>query len=105
MTIRARLALAFRVLRGLAGVMPASATVCQNCERLAREVEYWRAREERTADALHAMRGVTAPVAQAPAKAPVNPLMSVFTAMNMTEVPEPSSQPGREAMTSAHAAN
>lgn len=87
-----RLANAFR---SIFGSDDASTSPCPNCERLAREVDYWRGREERTADRLLESRGL-APVAHPPIS-PVNSFATVMTAMQMTEVPQ-TSPPGREAM-------
>ena len=94
MTMLARLSLAWRVIRGLAGALPAPSRSCARCAELERERTYWRSREERVTNALLATKGIT-PVAAAPVPVPMNPLAQATRAMQMTEIP---SQPGPDAM-------
>jgi len=93
-----RLRLAFRALFGIADPAPVP---CARCVELAQERDYWKAREERTADRLLERQGI-APVAQTPAPPPINPMALAMHAMTITEIDSTktkSPQPGRDAMT------
>lgn len=73
---------------------------CPRCAELKDEVIYWRTREERTADALHASKGVQGRIA-APAPPKSQDGMALLAkGMGKTEFDSTKSQqPGQGAMT------
>lgn len=92
-----RLILAWRRRRGGADGSLTPPVVCARCAELAAQVTYWRAREERTADALLIHLGIGRHVAAAPAPTSPNPMAAVMRAIGVTEV-DLSKSPGQGEM-------
>jgi len=94
-----RLLLAWRVLRGLSVVSTDPAPACARCGELAADRDYWRAREERTADALLQSKGIVTLVASPPRAKPTD-AGALFRGMAMSVIDTTKSQqPGQGAMT------
>jgi len=99
----AGLAAGARLERFLNGDRPRAA--CDRCPDLEDMIEaitidrdYWRAREERTADALLVSKGVATRVASPPSPPPINTMAAIARGMGVTEI-DSSKQPGKAALT------
>lgn len=95
-----RLRAALRVLVSGPAHLPGLASTCARCAELQQEVAYWRGREERTADALLASKGVLSLVASPPSTPRPSPQAQIARGLSVTEIDSTKSkQPGQGAMT------
>lgn len=95
-----RLRAAFRMLVSGSTQPPELASTCVRCVELKQEIAYWKGREERTADALLASKGVLSLVATPPAPPRSSPQAALARGMGITEIDSSKSkQPGQGAMT------
>lgn len=95
-----RLRAAFRVLVSGSAYLPEMAPTCARCAELKQEIAYWKGREERTADALMASKGVLSLVATPPPPPRPSPQAMLARGMGVTEIDSTKSkQPGQGAVT------
>lgn len=97
----ARLSAALRMLvRGTGPSSPVTPATCQRCGDLERQVDYWRTREERTADALLHSKGVLGRVASPIPPKPESGMAALARGLAINEIESSKSkQPGQGSLT------
>lgn len=85
---------------GTGTTSPAPPATCQRCAEQEALVNYWRAREERTADALLQSKGVMTVVAAPPTPKAEHPMAQIARGMAINEIDSSKSQqPGQGSLT------